>query len=141
MTRYNVQISAHAEEPAGRPTAKLPATSTLKFFVKAGEVLGWDESVEIYNLLAANDIAAVDKKVKHVIFPGATYVNYKLWGLGDDAYISGTLLAGSTVAIVDIADIAYENAVPLKDLIDETLARIGATAVDTVTFYFNACRA
>ena len=50
MPTYNIQISAHAQNPGG-DTFKSPAGYTYKFFCDAGEVLGWDLSVSIYQIL------------------------------------------------------------------------------------------
>lgn len=142
MVQYIIQVSAHAREPANSPTMPVPENYTYNFFCKVGEILNWDQSVRIYEYLAHERYEEVDREVKYKIFGGGTVVNYDLWSLGDPRYVSGTLRAGTTTALVDITQIDQTKPIGLAKLMAMTIRELREYNVnDQLIIYFNACRA
>jgi len=140
MATFNLQVSGHGED---QKLGEFPIANNweFKFFVAMGQTLDYPTSEAIYKELAANNLAAVNKRVRQTYFEGADIVNYAMWDLKDANYVSGVLLAGSKVPVVDIKRTTQQNPIKLSNLLAlavETLhIKVG---VDTVTVYFNACR-
>lgn len=114
---------------------------TYKFFVRMGEVLPYPLSIEIYDEMAQDNMSAVDAKVINTYFEGAKMDQYAVWDLGDPAYVSGVLLAGSTDPIVDIAGVTQSEPIMLTNLMALAVEHLDFNSEsDTMTIYFNACR-
>ena len=140
MATFNLQVSGHGED---QTLGSFPAAKNwqFKFFVAMGETLDYPTSELIYEELVANDLAAVNKRVRQTYFEGADIVNYAMWDLRDKNYVSGVLQAGSNIPVVDIIGTTRQRPIKLTNLLAlavETLRiKVG---VDTVNVYFNACR-
>lgn len=141
MPTYNIQISAHAQNPGG-DTFKSPAGYTYKFFCDAGEVLGWDLSVSIYQILNKGLLDEAEKLVAHTDNPGQNVVNYELWDLADPAYVSGSMLVGSNKALVSLEGVTQDKPCTLFELLASTIVALDADGPgNRFNIYFNACRA
>jgi hypothetical protein len=140
MTTFNLQVSGHGEDQK-LGTFPIAKNWQFKFFVKMGEALDYPTSEAIYQELVANDLAAVNKRVKNTYFEGTDIVNYAMWDLQDPNYVSGVLVAGSDVAVVDIDGTTQQQPIKLSNLLALAVEELGINVgVDTVTVYFNACR-
>ncbi|WP_019960419.1 putative adhesin [Woodsholea maritima] len=136
-----VQLSAHGSgETDSYPVLK---KWTYAFFCQEGEVLDWDLSVEVYNLLAKKDFDAVNKLVVDTAkgSNGDTVKNYKLWDLKDPNYASGLVLPGHTTAYYEFpSGTSEKNPIEmshfLANAIDENKLSFDREAV----IYVNACR-
>lgn len=140
MATYNIQISAHAQNPGG-DTFKSPAGYTYKFFCSAGEVLDWDLSVSIYQILNKGLLEDAEKMVVHTDTPGQQVVNYELWDLGDPKYVSGSMLVGADTALVSLEGFTQAKPCTLFELLASTIVTLGADGPgNRFNIYFNACR-
>jgi len=140
MATFTLQVSGHGEDQ-GKGSFPIANHWEFKFFVAMGQTLDYPTSVLIYQELAANNLAAVNKRVRQTYFEGNDVVNYAMWDLQDPNYVSGVLKAGENVPVVDIKGITRQKPILLSNLLTlavETLKiKVG---VDTVIVYFNACR-
>ena len=140
MATYDIQISAHAQNPGG-DTFKSPAGYTYKFFCPAGEVLGWDLSVSIYQVLNKGLLDEAEKLVVHTDTPGEQVVNYELWDLGDPTYVSGSMLVGADSALVSLEGVTQAKPSTLFELLASTIVALNADGPgNRFNIYFNACR-
>lgn len=140
MATFNLQVSGHGEDQ-NRGSFPVADNWQFKFFVAMGETLDYPTSELIYQELVANNLAAVNKRVRQTYFEGADIVNYAMWDLQDPNYVSGVLQAGSNVPVVDIHGTTRQQPIMLSNLlalaVEALRIRVG---VDTVNVYFNACR-
>jgi hypothetical protein len=140
MATFTLQVSGHGEDQ-NRGEFPVAENWQFNFFVKMGEILDYPTSEAIYQELAANNLAAVNKRVKNIYFAGQDIVNYAMWDLADSNYVSGVLQVGSTVAVVDIDGTTQQNPIMLSNLLALAVEALDINVgVDTVIVYFNACR-
>lgn len=136
-----VQLSGHGSgETESYPV--LPKW-TYAFFCHEGEVLDWDLSVEVYNLLAKKDFDAVNKLVVDTAKGSDKdkVKNYKLWDLKDPKYASGLVLPGETTSYFEFPDGTSE-----KEPVEMSFFLTAAIEYNKLSFdrealiYVNACR-
>lgn len=140
MPHYDIQISAHAQNPGGT-SYKVPAGYTYKFFCSAGEILDWDVSVSIYDILNKGDLTEAEKLVAHTDTAGSDVVNYELWDLGEPKYVSGSMLVGANEALVSLKGITQDKPCTLFELMASTIVALDADGHgNSFSIYFNACR-
>jgi hypothetical protein len=140
MATFNLQVSGHGED---QQAGTFPAATNweFKFFVAMGQVLDYPTSELIYQELLANNLNAVNRRVRQTYFEGAEITNYAMWDLEDPNYVSGVLVAGSGNPVVDIAGTTQQNPITLTNMLALAVEALGINVgVDTVTVYFNACR-
>lgn len=142
QTTYILQVSSH-----GGFFTENKSTFTLfeknwevKYFVREGECLDYDESIEIFKELADNNIPAVDGRVVETSSSGDSITDYDLWDLEDENYPSGVLKAGEVTPIVDIAGTTEDNPIKFSELLNQAIQTLGIKEEDKVVVYFNACR-
>ncbi|WP_306014880.1 hypothetical protein [Oceanicaulis sp. MMSF_3324] len=141
MATYNIQISAHAQNPGGQ-TFKAPAGYAYKFFCASGEILDWDLSVSIYQVLNKGLIEEAEKMVVHTNTPGEEVVNFQLWDLGDPKYVSGSLLVGADTTLVSLEGFTQDKPCTLFELLASTIVALDADGPGhRFNIFFNACRA
>lgn len=141
MPTYNIQISAHAQNPGGS-TYKVPPGYSYNFFCGAGEVLEWKQSVLIYQVLNKGLLDQANEMVVHTDTAGAHVVNYELWDLADPKYVSGSLLVGTDTALVSLEGVKESDPCTLFELLSNTIVALDADGPgNRFNIYFNACRA
>jgi hypothetical protein len=141
MTSYALQISAHAKVPHDGRTFPVAEGWQFKFFVGPGQPLPYGVSETIYTELCSDQVQAADARVRHIYFTDSPLTDYALWSLQDPRYVSGVLLVGSSVAVVDIGDIEEQAPISLSNLLALAVDELGIdVGRDEVTVYFNACR-
>jgi len=137
---FTLQVSGHGEDQ-DNGTFPIANNWEFKFFVAMGEILDDPTSELIYQELAANDLTAVNKRVRQTYFEGNDVVDYAMWDLQNANYVSGVLKAGSNQSVVDIDGTTQQNPILLSNLLALAVEELGINVgVDTVIVYFNACR-
>lgn len=136
-----VQLSAHGSgETESYPVF---AKWTYAFFCKEGEVLDWDLSVHVYNLLAAKDFDAVNKLVVDTAkgANGDKVKNYKLWSLNDPKFASGLVLPGQTTSLFDFPSGTSESKpVEMSNFLVAAIEEDVLSDQREALIYINACR-
>jgi hypothetical protein len=145
MVTYTLQFSSHGSSKYhnGSPTNKFTLFAkdlVVHYFVRDGEILDYQESIDIYNELVSNDLGKVNTRIKDTKPTGAAVTNYVMWDLKDPKYVSGSLKVGEDQPIVDIAGYTHQKPILFNALLQQTLDKLGVKEEDKVVVYFNACR-
>jgi len=145
MVTYTLQFSSHGSSKYynGGDTNKFTLFAkdlVVHYFVREGEILDYQESIDIYNELVSNDLGKVNTRIKDTKSTGAAVTNYVMWDLKDPNYVSGSLKVGEDKPIVDIDGYTHQKPILFNALLQQTLDKLGAKEEDKVVVYFNACR-